>query len=415
MDQRRLTRISACRVCGRPDPETFFDLGYQPFANHLLDSPDEAEKSYPLQLSWCPGCRLVQLNHTADPGELFSNYYWVTGTSPTTRAYAKRFCEEAMGRIEENISNSYVLEAASNDGTFLKPFVAQGVTVQGVDPAVNIAALANADDIPTEVGFFGEELARQLVARQGPAALVFARNVLPHVADVNDFVAGLGRVMSPDGLLILEIHYARHILDGLHYDSIYHEHLCYFSIESVAALLRRHGLSIIDIGESPISGGSLVLYIKAGGMASPSSEVARRLKEEHADKTNELAVWRDFASRSRDHANQIARAIADENAAGRCVAAYGASARSSTMINFAAIGSSLIMIADQNTIKHGKYTAGSHCRICGPEVMIRSNPDTILVSAWNFFDEIEEFLRGPLGFTGRIIKPFPELTIMEIE
>ncbi len=415
MDKRQLARITSCRVCKHPEPETFFDLGYQPFANHLLDTPDETEKSYPLQLSFCPNCRLVQLNHTADPAELFGNYYWVTGTSSSTRVYAERFCKEALKRIDKNIDGSYILEVASNDGTFLKPFLERGITVQGIDPAANIASLANDDGVPTEVDFFGEELAERLIMKQGPAALTFARNVLPHVADANDFVAGLKKVMAPDGLLVLEIHYARHILEGLHYDSIYHEHLCYFSIESVALLLRRHGLSIVDIGESSISGGSLVLYVKAEGVASPSSEVTRWVKEEQADQINELSTWRDFADRSRDHAGRLARAIAEEKAAGRSVAAYGASARSSTMINFAAIGPSLTMIADQNKIKHGKYTSGSHRRICAPGAMIDSHPDTVLVTAWNFFDEIEQFLRGPLGFTGRVIKPLPELAIMETE
>lgn len=248
-----------CRACKSTRMIPFFDLGMQPFANALLDTEQIAnEKRYPLSLCFCEDCKLVQLNYTADPKELFSNYCWVTSTSSTARNYAKKFCEEAMKRKNIN-KNGYVLEVASNDGTFLKEFQKQDIEVLGVDPAANIVQQANEDGVPTEVAFFGKAVAEEIIAKKGYPEVVYARNVLPHVADLHDFVQGLSTSCSDNNLLILEVHYAGIILDEVHYDSIYHEHLCYFTIASIINLLKQHELYPYDIMYSPISGGSIVL------------------------------------------------------------------------------------------------------------------------------------------------------------
>ena len=243
-----MKHITACRVCQSSDIKPFFDLGMQPFANSLLTRPDESERTYPLSLSWCPECRLVQLNDTADPKELFSHYVWVTGTSSTAREYSKRFYQEVMKRSTLPKSG-YALEIASNDGTFLKPFLAHGHRVLGVDPAGNIAEMARMQGVPTQCAFWGGETAQRVVTEHGPAHVVFARNVLPHVANTHDFAEGLGQVLHDDGVLAVEVHYARIILEGLHYDSIYHEHLCYFTLRSLEHLLNRYGLHVFDISD----------------------------------------------------------------------------------------------------------------------------------------------------------------------
>ena len=291
-----MKKINKCRICKSKNIKEFFDLGNQPLANSLLKNPDEKENFYPLSLSWCPDCNLVQLNHTADPKELFSNYVWVTGTSETAKEHAVNFYKEILSRTE-NLHEGYTLEVASNDGTFLMPFIENGYKALGVDPAKNIADMATKEGALTICGFFGEELAREIIREYGYAKVVFARNVLPHVANLHDFVKGLRLCLEDKGLLVLEVHYAEKICEELHYDSIYHEHLCYFTLKSIEHLLNQYGLFVFDIEKSPISGGSLILYIKKNKTEEkPIVQSYRKIEKEI--KLNELSRWRDFATRA---------------------------------------------------------------------------------------------------------------------
>lgn len=401
--------IANCRVCGSAQVEQFFDLGDQPLANALVRDASASDPVYPLSLSFCRECSLVQLDHTADPGELFSHYVWVTSTSSTARAYAEDFCERLLARLGPE-QGGYVLEIASNDGTFLKPFLKRGVDCLGVDPAANIVDMAKADGVPTRCGFFGAELAQDVVAGRGAARAVFARNVLPHVAGTNDFVAGLKVAAGAGGLVAIEFHYAKTILEELHYDSIYHEHLCYFTLRSLTRLLNAHGIFPFDLEESPISGGSLVLFSRT----SPplESEKSARLKAfeaaEEQSGANDLAAWQRFAEVSFEHRKALLALLEAEARAGRRVVGYGASARSSTMLNFCGVGPGLIAaIADQNPMKHDLFSPSTHIPIQAPELVMASKPDTVVILAWNFFAEIVGILRQRFGFTGRIIMPLP--------
>lgn len=398
--------IANCRVCGSDKVAQFFDLGDQPLANGLAQGASLADPAYPLSLSFCEACSLVQLDHTADPGELFSHYVWVTSTSSTARAYAEQFCERLLARLGDK-GHGYVLEIASNDGTFLKPFLRRGVECLGVDPAANIVEMAKADGVPTLCGFFGERLARDLVAGRGAAQAVFARNVLPHVAGTGDFVEGLKVAAGADGLVAIEFHYARTILEELHYDSIYHEHLCYFTLKSLTHLLRSHGLQPFDLEESPISGGSLVLFARARPTPKSAKLLAFEAAEEQSG-ANALPAWKHFAEASFSHREALLALLQAEAEAGRKVVGYGASARSSTMLNFCGIGPGLIAaIADQNPMKQGLFSPGTHIPIRAPEDVLGTNPDTVVILAWNFFAEICGILRQGFAFTGRVIMPLP--------
>lgn len=406
-----MSAITHCRVCGSNNVEQFFDLGDQPLANALVRVAAGSDPVYPLSLSFCKECALVQLDHTADPGELFSHYVWVTSTSSTARAYAEDFCERLLGRLGPG-KDGYVLEIASNDGTFLKPFLKRGVACLGVDPAANIVDMATADGVPSLCGFFGAELAQGVVAERGPARAVFARNVLPHVAGTNDFVEGLKVCAGADGLVVIEFHYAKTILEELHYDSIYHEHLCYFTLKSLTRLLNDHGLQPFDLEESPISGGSLVLFSRP----RPTPKSARLQAFEAAEErsgANDLAAWQRFAQVSAQHREALLDLLEAEAKAGRRVAGYGASARSSTMLNFCGVGPRLIQaIADQNPMKHNLFSPSTHIPILAPEQVMAPDatgkgPDTVVILAWNFFAEINGILRERFGFTGRVIMPLP--------
>ena len=401
-----MKKINKCRICKSKNIKEFFDLGDQPLANSLLKNPDEKENFYPLSLSWCPDCNLVQLNHTADPKELFSNYVWVTGTSETAKEHAVNFYKEILSRTE-NLHEGYTLEVASNDGTFLMPFIENGYKALGVDPAKNIADMATKEGAPTICGFFGEELAREIIREYGYAKVVFARNVLPHVANLHDFVKGLKLCLEDKGLLVLEVHYAEKICEELHYDSIYHEHLCYFTLKNIEHLLNQYGLFVFDIEKSPISGGSLILYIKKNETEEkPIVQSYRKIEKEI--KLNELSRWQDFATRAYSHREELLKIVNDLKKEGKSIVGYGASARSSTLLNFCGINTRFIsIIADQNPIKQGFYTAGTHILIDSPEKVMKKNPNYVFILAWNFADEIIDILKRRFNYTGKFIIPLP--------
>lgn len=400
-----MERISTCRVCTSAGLRPFFDLGEQPLANSLLSRPDESEEFFPLSLSWCPACRLVQLNHTVPPEKLFSEYVWVTGTSKTAKAFADTFFRELVARAGKE-REGYVLEIASNDGTFLEPFISHGYTVVGIDPARNVAEMANKNGVPTEALFWGMDAARELVLKRGSAAIIFARNVLPHVANTRDFVQGLAHALRDDGTLAIEVHYGKSILEELHYDSIYHEHLCYFTLRSLERLLADYGLHVFDVMKSPISGGSIIVYTRK--RPAPEQEALRRFRNGEAEgRTNEFASWEGFARRACEHRTELQKILKTLSPA-KTVVGYGASARSSTLLNFCGIDAALLpIIADKNPLKQKKYTAGSHIAIESPEVVMARKPSHVFILAWNFEAEIINYLGETFGFKGTYIVPLP--------
>jgi len=401
-----MERIKACRICNSKNIKEVLDLGEQPFANTLLKNLDGKEGFYPLSLSWCPDCNLVQLTQTAEPADLFSTYVWVTSTSKAALEHAGNLYQDIMSRTQ-NMEESYVLEAASNDGAFLKPFAENGYKVLGVDPAKNIADMAVADGVPTIGRFFGVKAAEEIVAEYEQARVVMARNVLPHVANLHDFVQGLHLCLEEDGLLVVEFHYAGVIYEGLHYDSIYHEHLCYYTLKSMERLLNQYGLFIVDIAKSPISGGSLILYVKKSrGKESPSVQSYR--DSEKAVGVNELSSWESFAERVHSHREQLLGILTDITEKTGPIVGYGASARSSTLLNFCGIDTRFVsVIADQNPLKQGHYTAGTHIPIASPEEVMKEKPECVLILAWNFSDEIGRILRDKFNYTGKRILPLP--------
>ena len=395
-----------CRVCEAGDLQRFFDLGKHPLANSLLDSADQKEERYPLALTWCPNCSLVQLNYTVDPKVLFTHYVWVTGTSKGARDFSEQFYKELVARTE-NPKEGYVLEVASNDGTFLLPFQQDGYEVLGVDPAANVVDMANEAGVPTRCLFWNSENALKLKTEKGPARMIFARNVLPHVANTQDFVEGLAEALEPGGVLAIEAHYARIILKELHYDSIYHEHLCYFTFKSLEFLLNKFGLFVFDVVQSPISGGSIVMYAQKQKLKETDA-VAYYRDREMAERINEYSTWEQFAARSMEHRKKFTDLLTGYVDAGKILVGWGASARSSTMLNFCGIDSRLLpAIIDMNPLKQGKFTAGSRIPIVGPEEGLARNPDTIVLTGWNFADEIMKIAREKFGFQGSFIKPLP--------
>lgn len=399
-----MKKITKCRLCQNKKIKTFLDLGKQPYANSLLNSPTQKEKSYPLSLSWCSNCNLVQLNHTADPNELFSKYVWVTATSSTAREHARKFAQSVTSRTSHN-NRGYILELASNDGTFLLPFIEKGYKVLGVDPAKNIAKIATSQGIPTLAKFFDIKTAKAIQKKYGNPSVVIARNVVPHVATLHEFIEGASICLDNNGLLIIEAHYAKIINEQLHYDSIYHEHLCYFTIKSMEALLNSHNFSLVDLEESPISGGSLIYYARKQ-KSKPSLTVEKYKSIEQQSRINTLKSWQNFARRVSTHKKSLLKIL--NKYSKQPIVGWGASARSSTLLNYTQVGPKHIQsIADLNPLKHGKFTAGTHIPINNPDIVFQSHPSTVFILAWNFTQEIIKSLKEKYAFKGTCIVPLP--------
>ena len=398
--------IKECRICGSAQIATFLELGVQPPANSLRSNLSEELPLVSLSLCRCPECTTVQLTETVDPNHLFRHYFWVTGTSSTAKEYAAFFFKEAAKRIDRK--NGFVVEIASNDGTFLKLFKDNGFTVLGVDPAENIAKIAIEKGIPTEVDFFGAEQAKKIVPRKGKADFIFARNVIPHVANVHDVIEGVKACLNDGGVGAIEFHYAGEIIKGLQYDSIYHEHLFYFSLKSMEYLLERHGFAAFDLMESPISGGSLVIYFThESNKRAIKKGLKQKLEEEIDLALDSEETWGKFSNDCFTHKQKLISLI-KEMAGSKLLIGYGASARSSTMLNFCGIDSSYLKcIADQNPLKHNKFTAGTDIPIVSPEEAFAKNPDVVVLLAWNFRSEIMALLRNKFKFKKTVIVPLP--------
>lgn len=407
MTNKLSSTIRNCRLCGSARIRPFLDLGTQPAANSLRDSLDEKLPVFPLVLCRCAQCTTIQLTVTVKPELLFKQYVWVTGTSSTAKTYANDFYDESSRRIEAK--SKFVVEVASNDGTFLSVFKNKGFRVLGVDPAKNIAKIANERGIVTWPDFFGNKLATAIMDKKGAADFVFARNVVPHAANVSDVVAGMKTCLGKTGVGAVEFHYAKAIVDGLHYDSIYHEHLFYYSLKSILYLLGLHGLVAFDVIESPISGGSLVLYFtQKNNPRGISKRLKNKIREEEKSGLADKKTWDRFARDCRSHKKMLVKLIRREKSRNRRLIGYGASARSSTLLNFCGINrSSLECIADQNPLKQGKWTAGTDIPIVSPQEAFLRKPDVVVLLAWNFKDEILALIKNTYRFKGRVIVPLP--------
>jgi SAM-dependent methyltransferase len=396
--------ISKCRICDSEDIVLVVDLGDQPPANSLRDRIDDELPLIPLSLCRCSNCSTLQLMHTVAPSYLFSNYVWVTGSSLTAQEYSISFCEETLSRCREN--STFVLEVASNDGTFLKQFKNRGLKVLGVDPAKNIAKIAEKEDVSTLVEFFGLEGAEQIVDEYGFADCVYARNVIAHVENVHSVIDGMAKVLKDDGVGVIEFHYAKIIFDQLHYDSIYHEHLFYYSLQSACFLLRAHGLNPFDVMSSPINGGGMVLYFSKDNRDC-SELLESELQKEEAG-IGEAQAWVDFGRDCVSHKNDLVRLVETVVDQGGLMIGYGASARSSTLLNFCGIDNRyLTCIADGNDIKHGKFTAGTDIPIVHPKKAFAMKPEIVLLLAWNYGKEILQIMADNYGFRGKVILPLP--------
>jgi SAM-dependent methyltransferase len=402
---------SPCRSCGADSLDLILSLGRTPLANALLSEQQlaEPEATFPLDLVFCPACSLVQITETVPPEVLFSHYVYLSSFSDTVL----RSAEQLAGRLVKRFRlgpESLVAEVASNDGYLLQYYRQLGVPVLGIEPAQNIAELAAGRGIPTIARFFGSELAAELSSEGRRADVIHANNVLAHVADLNGVVAGLGTLLKPDGVAVVEVPHVLELVRNLEFDTIYHEHLCYFSLRSLTPLFERHGLHVVDVERIPLHGGSLRVFVAARGDASPAvAELAALEKEARVDR---IEFYGDFAERVETLKGELLDLLCRLRSEGSRIAAYGASAKGSTLLNYFGVEpGTLEFVVDRSTVKQGLFTPGTHLPILPPEALLEKRPDYVLLLSWNFAEEILAQQLAYRAQGGRFVIPIPTVRI----
>lgn len=405
----------ACRSCGAPVSALMADLGLQPPSNSYLASAADAqaEPKYPLRAVVCADCKLVQLDHDVPPAELFKNYAYFSSYSDSWLEHARRYCEMAVRRFGLT-RDSLVVELASNDGYLLANFVAAEIPVLGIDPSDTVAAEAEKKRVPTLVEFFGRRVATQLAAQGRRADLVIGNNVLAHVPDLNDFVAGIAILLKASGVATLEFPHLLRLIEHVEFDTIYHEHYSYFSLRAAERVFARAGLRIYDVEELPTHGGSLRIHVchdGNGGLAE-SAELSRVRAEER--ELEQLATYAGFAARVEACRASLRQFFTEAKREGKRVLAYGAAAKGNTLLNFVgATGADVAMVADRNPNKQGKLLPGTHIPIVSPERMIAEKPDYILILPWNIKNEIIRQLQDARAWGARFVTAVPLVQVHE--
>jgi SAM-dependent methyltransferase len=405
-----------CRSCNNALTTTFVDLGMSPLANNYL-SPDairQMEPFYPLHAFVCDRCYLVQVDSFETPEQIFSDYAYFSSYSKSWVEHARKFAHETKDRFGLG-PDSLVVEVASNDGYLLQHFRGAGIPVFGIEPAANVAEVARAKGIPSIARFMGEALAGELAADGKQADLVVGINVFAHVPALHDFVAGLAKLLKPNGTLCLEFPHLLRLIEQCQFDTIYHEHFSYFSLLAASRVLAQHGLIVFDVQEMPTHGGSLRLFIahEAVSASRMTSAPARILAGEEAKGLDSIATYTQFSDRVWAVKRNLLRFLIEARDQNKTVVGYGAPAKGNTLLNFCGIREDLLAYTvDISPHKQDRFLPGTHIPIHSPARIAETRPDYVLILPWNLRDEIIAQLAHIRAWGGKFVVPLPEVEVI---
>jgi C-methyltransferase C-terminal domain/Putative zinc binding domain/Methyltransferase domain len=392
------------------------DLGKSPLCESFLPAErlETMEPFYPLHVRVCTECWLAQLPSFVPPDEIFHEYAYFSAYSDSWVEHARAYVEKITSRLSLD-SASFVVELASNDGYLLQHFVPKGVPVLGIDPAANVAPVAEERGVPTLVEFFGADLATRLVDERGHADLVLGNNVLAQVPDLNDFVAGVSILLAPQGTTTFEFPHLARLLEGLQYDTIYHEHFGYFSLTAIRKVFAAHGLAVVDVEELPSHGGSLRVYAAhASEGREPATAVAELIAREKAEGLLDPDRYHRFAHDVEESKHALLELLIQLRRQGKHVVGYGAPGKGNTLLNYCGITTDFLdYTVDRNPYKHGRFTPGTHIPILPPERIAETRPDAIVILPWNLAKEIAAQLAYTNEWGAKLIVPIPTARVLE--
>jgi len=404
---------ASCRSCGRAGLTGVLDLGMMPLSDGLLTENQLAdpEDKFPLELAYCPACALVQILETVPPEKLFcEDYPYYSSFSDALLEHSRKNVLSLIDRCKLG-STSLVVELASNDGYLLRHYVEKGIPCLGIDPAEGPAAAAEQAGVPTMCTFFTVDLARQLADKGRRADVIHANNVLAHVPDTNGFLEGISILLKEEGVAVIEVPYVKDLIDHCEFDTIYHEHLCYFSVTALDRLFRRNGLFLNDIERLSIHGGSLRLY--AGRNETVRESVRALLAEERTLAVDRFEYYKDFGGRVQNIGRDLRELLGKLKAQGKTIVAYGAAAKGAILVNYIQAGPDVIeYVVDRNVHKQGKFMPGVHIPVCDPSRLLQDMPDHVLILPWNFKDEILSQQAAFRERGGKFVIPIPEPIIV---
>ncbi|HEX4562639.1 MAG TPA: class I SAM-dependent methyltransferase [Gemmatimonadales bacterium] len=408
--------LPACRFCSTPLTHTFVDLGMSPLCESFLaaEQLDRMEPFYPLHVRVCDRCWLVQLEAYVGGEEIFTDYAYFSSFSTSWLAHAERYTDAMIQRFGLG-PKSYVVELASNDGYLLQYFVARKVPCLGIEPAANVAQVAEAKGVPTLVKFFGVETARELVRQGRRADLLLGNNVLAQVPDLNDFVGGMKVLLAPTGVITIEFPHLLKLVAENQFDTIYHEHYSYFSLLTAEKIFAAHGLTLFDVEELSTHGGSLRIYGRHQEDTSKpvgARVEALRAREQRAG-VDTVPYYQSFGAQVEETKRALLDFLIDAKRQGKRIVGYGAPGKGNTLLNYCGVGRDFLdFTVDRNPHKHGKYLPGTHIPILQPEAIADARPDYILILPWNLKDEIATQLAYVREWGGRCVVPIPTTQIL---
>ncbi|MEV6872780.1 class I SAM-dependent methyltransferase [Amycolatopsis sp. NPDC051128] len=409
--------MTTCRLCGSTNTAGVVDLGATPPCERFLTAEqlDEPEATFPLHLKVCTDCWLAQIPPLIDPDETFTEYAYFSSFSTSWVEHAKQFVDGAVERLGLG-AKSFVVEVASNDGYLLKHVVEHGIRCLGVEPSVNVGQAARDAGVPTLTAFLSEETGLKVREEHGPADLVAANNVYAHIPDVLGFTQGLRALVADDGWVSIEVQHLLTLIEKNQYDTIYHEHFQYYTVESARRALATGGLTVVDVELLPTHGGSIRLWARPEAVAgAPSRRMTDVLAAEKAAGLHELSGYTEFAERVTRVRLDLLKFLIEARNDGKTVVGYGAPGKGNTLLNHCGIRTDLLAYTvDRNPYKHGRYTPGTRIPVLPPERIEADRPDYVLVLPWNLREELTEQLSFVGAWGGKLVFPIPRLEIVEV-